>query len=232
MHDICDVCGGLSTCARLCLCFKSQVRCCYCDAVRWAEETALSLRCWGLDGCQECGLKCVSARCSRVISTVHWAEHTVLARGHHYCRRVQERRGKCTWIWSTVGLQKQNPPSSFPFLCMPTCVFILHPEICCCQTETKYVDHIGHIVALRFLHSSILARWIKRRTWQTAVHPHYIFREWKAQKARDCSNWCISSACSKSDVLSQALADGRFLVLDLTPVFHYCSTDATSSYFS
>lgn len=121
LHGICDVCGGPSTRARVCLCFKSQVRCCYCDALRWAEETALSLRCWGLDGCQECGLKCVSARCSRVISTVHWAEHTVPARGHHYCRRVQERGGKCTWIWSTVGLQKQNPipPLSPSFVCPP-----------------------------------------------------------------------------------------------------------------
>lgn len=47
-------------------------------------------------------------------------------------------------------------PSSFPFLCVPTCVFIPRPEICCCQTETKYVHRTGHIAALRFLRSSFL----------------------------------------------------------------------------
>lgn len=37
---------------------------------------------------------------------------------------------------------------------------------------------------------------------------------------------------SKFDVLSWPSADGRFQASELTPVFHYCSTHATASYFS
>lgn len=101
----------------VCVCVAEEPSTCECDppCCCLAEETDLSLRCQGLDGCQQRGLKCVSACSPWVISTAHWAECTVLARGHHYCRRVQERCGKCTWIWSTVGLQKQDMTSLSPF---------------------------------------------------------------------------------------------------------------------
>lgn len=171
----------------VCLCCDCDPPCCC-----WGKETGLCLRCQELDGCQQCGLKCVSACCSWVISTAHWAECTVLARGHHY------GAGE-TWrvyldIWST----------RLSFLCHVASTVFQTVKACVCVTHVCIRDLIQSNVYTPASQVTMPVRFTvsKHRTkLENTLKIHFNSRN--GNKLVTQSTWSVTKYLKSGDLTGQ-----------------------------
>lgn len=126
-------------------------------------------------------VKMCSCLLSSVLSTSQWVEHTVLARGHHYCCCAQERCSKCIWMWSTAGLLTQDmiPLSLSCFKCTLILAFFWYRFPLFPFNEFK-----GNTWAKRWVNNA------SQR--ESCCASSFHIQRAKSPEGTGCSNWCIA----------------------------------------